>query len=226
MSLPSLANLPATLLPAAERAGTALRSAVAALDAAALARLEAWPEERLEDFRRVAAASDFVAEQAVRDSAMLLELAERGELENPHAPGELRSQLQARLEDCADEDELGRRLRRFRTRQQLRIIWRDLTRRAALAETCRDLSALADACIDLACEWLHRRQCEQFGTPIGRRSGEPQRMVVLGMGKLGAVELNLSSDIDLIFGYPEGGETEGAKRSLDNQSSSPAWGRS
>ncbi|MFX5929714.1 hypothetical protein ABTF04_18040, partial [Acinetobacter baumannii] len=130
MSLPSLANLPATLLPAAERAGTALRSAVAALDAAALARLEAWPEERLEDFRRVAAASDFVAEQAVRDPAMLLELAERGELENPHAPGELRSQLQARLEDCADEDELGRRLRRFRTRQQLRIIWRDLTRRA------------------------------------------------------------------------------------------------
>ncbi|MGU1999120.1 bifunctional [glutamate--ammonia ligase]-adenylyl-L-tyrosine phosphorylase/[glutamate--ammonia-ligase] adenylyltransferase [Pseudomonas aeruginosa] len=217
MSLPSLANLPATLLPAAERAGTALRSAVAALDAAALARLEAWPEERLEDFRRVAAASDFVAEQAVRDPAMLLELAERGELENPHAPGELRSRLQARLEDCADEDELGRRLRRFRTRQQLRIIWRDLTRRAALAETCRDLSALADACIDLACEWLHRRQCEQFGTPIGRRSGEPQRMVVLGMGKLGAVELNLSSDIDLIFGYPEGGETEGAKRSLDNQ---------
>ena len=217
MSLPSLANLPATLLPAAERAGTALRSAVAALDAAALARLEAWPEERLEDFRRVAAASDFVAEQAVRDPAMLLDLAERGELENPHAPGELRSQLQARLEDCADEDELGRRLRRFRTRQQLRIIWRDLTRRAALAETCRDLSGLADACIDLACEWLHRRQCEQFGTPIGRRSGEPQRMVVLGMGKLGAVELNLSSDIDLIFGYPEGGETEGAKRSLDNQ---------
>lgn len=86
MSLPSLANLPATLLPAAERAGTALRSAVAALDAAALARLEAWPEERLEDFRRVAAASDFVAEQAVRDPAMLLELAERGELENPTRP--------------------------------------------------------------------------------------------------------------------------------------------
>lgn len=157
---------------------------------------------------------------------MLLDLAERGELENPHAPGELRSQLQARLEDCADEDELGRRLRRFRTRQQLRIIWRDLTRRAALAETCRDLSALADACIDLACEWLHRRQCEQFGTPIGRRSGEPQRMVVLGMGKLGAVELNLSSDIDLIFGYPEGGETEGRSVRWTTRSSSPAWGRS
>ncbi|MDF5870142.1 hypothetical protein P4115_24605 [Pseudomonas aeruginosa] len=93
-----------------------------------------------------------------------------------------------------------------------------------MAETCRDLSALADACIDLACEWLHRRQCEQFGTPIGRRSGEPQRMVVLGMGKLGAVELNLSSDIDLIFGYPEGGETEGRSVRWTTRSSSPAWG--
>ncbi|MGH8486476.1 MAG: bifunctional [glutamate--ammonia ligase]-adenylyl-L-tyrosine phosphorylase/[glutamate--ammonia-ligase] adenylyltransferase, partial [Pseudomonas sp.] len=44
-----------------------------------------------------------------------------------------------------------------------------------------------------------------------------QHLVILGMGKLGAHELNLSSDIDLIFGYPEGGETEGVKRSLDNQ---------
>jgi glutamine synthetase adenylyltransferase len=48
------------------------------------------------------------------------------------------------------------------------------------------------------------RHCQQFGTPIGQRSGEPQPMVILGMGKLGAVELNLSSDIDLIFAYPEG----------------------
>ncbi|MGK9568506.1 hypothetical protein O6461_24750, partial [Salmonella enterica subsp. enterica] len=59
--------------------------------------------------------------------------------------------------------------------------------------------------------------CVQFGTPTGRRSGEAQHMVILGMGKLGAVELNLSSDIDLIFAYPEGGETVGVKRALDNQ---------
>ncbi|EGH33782.1 bifunctional glutamine-synthetase adenylyltransferase/deadenyltransferase, partial [Pseudomonas syringae pv. japonica str. M301072] len=54
-------------------------------------------------------------------------------------------------------------------------------------------------------------------TATGRHSGKPQHMVILGMGKLGAVELNLSSDIDLIFGYPEGGETVGTKRALDNQ---------
>ena len=108
-------------------------------------------------------------------------------------------------------------LRRQRTRHQVRIVWRDLTRQADLVETCRDLSDMADACIDLAYQWLYQRHCQQFGVPTGRRSGEPQQMVILGMGKLGAVELNLSSDIDLIFGYPEGGETQGVKRPLDNQ---------
>jgi len=76
---------------------------------------------------------------------------------------------------------------------------------------------MADGCIDLAYKWLYERHCQQFGTPTGRRTGEPQQMVILGMGKLGAVELNLSSDIDLIFAYPEGGETQGVKRPLDNQ---------
>ncbi|TFZ33060.1 bifunctional glutamine synthetase adenylyltransferase/deadenyltransferase, partial [Pseudomonas syringae] len=107
--------------------------------------------------------------------------------------------------------------RRRRARQQGRIIWRDLTRQANLSETCRDRSDMADASIELAYQWLYPRHCQQFGTPTGRHAGQPQHMVILGMGKLGAVELNLSSDIDLIFGYPEGGETGGTKRALDNQ---------
>ncbi|WP_278955936.1 bifunctional [glutamate--ammonia ligase]-adenylyl-L-tyrosine phosphorylase/[glutamate--ammonia-ligase] adenylyltransferase [Aquipseudomonas alcaligenes] len=203
MSLPPLAALPAPLLPLAERAGALLPAA--------------WPAERTEALRRSCALSDFVHEQAVRDSQLLAELGASGDLERRFATGELHGQLQALLADCVDEDELGRRLRRFRNRQQVRIIWRDLNRQASLAETCGDLSDLADACIDGAYQWLYPRHCEQFGTPIGRRSGQPQHLVILGMGKLGAHELNLSSDIDLIFGYPEGGETEGVKRSLDNQ---------
>ncbi|WP_137975113.1 bifunctional [glutamate--ammonia ligase]-adenylyl-L-tyrosine phosphorylase/[glutamate--ammonia-ligase] adenylyltransferase [Pseudomonas sp. F(2018)] len=203
MSLPPLAALPTALLLLAERAAALLPSD--------------WSGERAEALRRVCALSDFVHEQAVRAPELLAELGASGELERRLQGGELRGQLQAALADCADEDELGRRLRRFRNRQQVRIIWRDLTRQADLAETCRDLSDLADASIDGAYEWLFPRHCEQFGTPIGRRSGQVQHMVILGMGKLGAHELNLSSDIDLIFGYPEGGETEGVKRSLDNQ---------
>ncbi|WP_137887109.1 bifunctional [glutamate--ammonia ligase]-adenylyl-L-tyrosine phosphorylase/[glutamate--ammonia-ligase] adenylyltransferase [Pseudomonas sp. 2FE] len=217
MSLPSLAALPVSLESFVSRAQQSLRAAVTALSPPATECLAAWPAARLAAFERVTAASEFVIEQAARDPEMLLALADSGELERALQVGELRAQLRAALAECADENELGRRLRRQRNRQQLRIIWRDITRQADLAETCRDLSELADACIDLAYEWLYPRHCAQFGTPIGRRSGQVQPMVVLGMGKLGAVELNLSSDIDLIFAYPEGGETEGVKRSLDNQ---------
>ena len=213
MSLPELLNLPDNLAARTARAEQALEAA----QPGALALLEQWPEARIAAWRRAVALSDFVAEQAARDPQRLFELAESGELERSLRPGELREQLQAVLQACPDEEALARGLRRVRNRQQLRIIWRDFNRLADLAQTCRDLSDLADACIDLAYQWLYSRHCEQFGTPIGRRTGQPQHMVILGMGKLGAHELNLSSDIDLIFGYPEGGETEGVKRSLDNQ---------
>ncbi len=217
MSLPLLADFPAILLPLITRAQQTFRTALADLSVDALASFEAWPESRRLAFDRVCAASDFVTEQICRDPRMLLDMADSGELERSFSAGELRGQIADALSTATTDDELGRNLRRQRMRHQVRIIWRDLTRQADLIETCRDLSDMADACIDLACHWLHERLCQQFGTPTGRRTGLPQQMVILGMGKLGAVELNLSSDIDLIFGYPEGGETVGVKRPLDNQ---------
>ncbi|AMW86253.1 Glutamate-ammonia-ligase adenylyltransferase [Pseudomonas yamanorum] len=209
------AELPAILLPFAKRAEQSFRDAVAGLDGDN--GLSEWTPQRWADFARVCAASDFVIEQSVRDPLMLLELVAWGELDRGFAPGELCGQIAVAVQQAQTEDELGRVLRRQRTRQQVRIIWRDLTRQADLVQTCRDLSDMADASIDQAYQWLYQRHCALFGTPTGRRSGEPQHMVILGMGKLGAVELNLSSDIDLIFAYPEGGDTVGVKRSLDNQ---------
>ena len=217
MSLPSLADLPAILVPLVTRAQQSFRAALDSLTTAGQAAFDAWPTERQVAFDRVCAASDFVTEQVVRDPQMLLDLAASGELERGFVPGELRGQIAAAVDLATTDDELGRNLRRQRTRQQVRIVWRDLTRQADLVETCRDLSDMADGSIDLAYGWLYDRHCQQFGTPTGRRSGEPQPMVILGMGKLGALELNLSSDIDLIFAYPEGGETQGVKRPLDNQ---------
>ncbi|RMT76731.1 bifunctional [glutamate--ammonia ligase]-adenylyl-L-tyrosine phosphorylase/[glutamate--ammonia-ligase] adenylyltransferase [Pseudomonas viridiflava] len=217
MSLPSLADFPAILLPLITRAQQTFRTALAELSPEALASFDAWPESRRQAFDRVCAASDFVTEQVCRDPGMLLEMADSGALERSFSAGQLRGQIAEALSTSTTDDELGRNLRRQRMRQQVRIIWRDLTRQADLIETCRDLSDMADGCIDLAYQWLYERHCQQFGTPTGRRTGLPQHMVILGMGKLGAVELNLSSDIDLIFGYPEGGETVGIKRPLDNQ---------
>ncbi|MDY7220360.1 bifunctional [glutamate--ammonia ligase]-adenylyl-L-tyrosine phosphorylase/[glutamate--ammonia-ligase] adenylyltransferase [Denitrificimonas sp. JX-1] len=177
----------------------------------------AWSENRYQEFIRVCTLSDFVLNQAVRDPQMLIDLVASGQLDRSLVPGEIRYQLSEHLLDCPDEASLHLHLRKYRNRQQVRIIWRDLMRQSELGETCRDLSAMADACTDLAYQWLYSQHCQQFGTPIGRYSKQPQHLVVLGMGKLGAYELNLSSDVDLIFSYPEGGETEGAKRSLDNQ---------
>ncbi|MFJ2693240.1 bifunctional [glutamate--ammonia ligase]-adenylyl-L-tyrosine phosphorylase/[glutamate--ammonia-ligase] adenylyltransferase [Pseudomonas sp. NPDC087336] len=215
MSLPTLADLPAILLPLVTRAEQSFRAAVSTLGDDH--GLSTWTAERWAQFARVTAASDFVIEQSVRDPLLLLALVQSGELDRSLAPGEMRAQIAATVDAAETDDQLARALRRQRARHQVRIIWRDLTRQADLVQTCRDLSDMADASIDLAYQWLYTRHCQQFGVPTGRRSGEPQQMVVLGMGKLGAVELNLSSDIDLIFAYPEGGETVGVKRPLDNQ---------
>lgn len=218
--LPSPLSLPDSLVPQSQRAValiTGLEESIAqGKDPAGLLCID-WFKRNRQALVRVLTASDFVFEQVSRNPKCLLGLVEQGLLERRLDQGELRAHLQASLERCTDEDGLAQSLRRFRQQQQVRIIWRDLTRQADLTETCRDLSDLADSSIDLTYRWLYARFCAQFGTPIGQHTGQAQHLVVLGMGKLGAFELNLSSDIDLIFAYPEAGACDGS-RALDNQS--------
>jgi glutamine synthetase adenylyltransferase len=65
--------------------------------------------------------------------------------------------------------------------------------------------------ISTAVEHLERRLAVEFGEPVGKTSGRKQKFHVVGMGKLGGNELNVSSDIDLVFVYPEEGEIPGAR---------------
>jgi len=168
-------------------------------------------------------ASEYLARSCLRDPGMLVSLIESGELGNPLPSGSMGAALRRSLADVADENDLGNRLRRFRRRQMVRIIWRDITRRASLAETLEDLSELADICIRQGLEHLYRWAVEKRGTPRNAQ-GEPQELVVLGMGKLGARELNLSSDIDLIFAFPEHGQTDG-RRAIPNEQFFTSLGR-
>ena len=103
----------------------------------------------------------------------------------------------------------------------IRIGWRDLANLAPLTETLNDLSNLADAAIDCALNKLYTWQCERFGTPRDEH-GDAQQLVVLGMGKLGGQELNFSSDIDLIFAYPNKGETDGKRNTSNEEFFSPS----
>ncbi|MBK5968978.1 MULTISPECIES: bifunctional [glutamate--ammonia ligase]-adenylyl-L-tyrosine phosphorylase/[glutamate--ammonia-ligase] adenylyltransferase [Thiorhodovibrio] len=165
---------------------------------------------------RVWAGSEYVALSAARHPQLFADLLTSGALARVDGAASMSSALQETLDEVADEETLGRTLRQFRRAQMLRIIWRDLSGWASLEETLADLSALGDACVRetlaLLEPWLHA----ELGEPIGE-DGTPQRLIVLGMGKLGAAELNLSSDIDLIFAYPSRGETQGGPRTLTNE---------
>jgi glutamate-ammonia-ligase adenylyltransferase len=125
------------------------------------------------------------------------------------------------LGKVSNEQELQAALRQFRREIQFRVIWRDLMRWSDLTETMAATSDFADVCLQGALDWLYDDCCGQYGTPWGVNpvTGEecPQPLIVLGMGKLGGHELNVSSDIDLIFAYPGKGETRGARRTIDNQ---------
>ncbi len=155
---------------------------------------------------RVFAGSEFVAESCIRHPELLAELLATGDLLADYAPDELPARLARQLAGVEDEYALAERLRIIRRREMVRIAWRDLAGWAGLDEVLRDLSGLADACVQNALQILQGWAVKQYGQPKGS-DGRPLSLVVLGMGKLGARELNFSSDIDLIFAYREAGET-------------------
>jgi glutamate-ammonia-ligase adenylyltransferase len=175
------------------------------------------PEAAFQDpLQRVMAFSDFVTESLIADPALAAELWESGDLQKGAPPGQTAARLAAALEGTADLEALAVRLRRFRRREMVRIAWRDLLGRADLAEVTADLSDLAGACLEQALSWLFRRQCDEQGTPVST-DGTPVRLVVLGLGKLGARELNFSSDVDLIFAFSAAGETQGSEPPVPNE---------
>lgn len=170
----------------------------------------------LSTLHRVWGASQFVSDYCIRHPHWLWQAIQRNELEAyPNPPYFQRLQTQIAATPHLDEAQLGTIIRRFRYAEMVRIAWRDLAGWASLDETLSDLSHLADSCIQTACQTLYGWHCAIWGTPCNAE-GTPQPLVVLGMGKLGAYELNFSSDIDLIFAYPEAGETVGI-RSRSNE---------
>ena len=109
------------------------------------------------------------------------------------------------------EDQLSTAVRSLRKRVMLHLIMRDLGGLCDLSEVMRAMTTLAELTVRRAHSFTMQNLVTQFGQPIGAESGTPQELLVIGMGKLGGGELNVSSDIDLIFTYPEDGETNGAR---------------
>jgi len=151
---------------------------------------------------KVFCCSEFIALQSERQPQLLLELINSGDLFSAEVRAGYIEQLNSVQFD--NEAALMRQLRLFRNQQMMRIAWRDLTEWSDLDETLSDLTALAESCIQFTLDYLYKQACERRGTPL-LDDGSEQNMVILGMGKLGAWELNYSSDIDLIFAYQQDG---------------------
>ena len=116
------------------------------------------------------------------------------------------------------EDSLKPALRRLKQQALARIAGRDLAGKADLAEVVEGMTLVADAAVAAALEVTEAALVARYGEPRNAK-GERQRLIVIGMGKLGGRELNVSSDIDLIFVYPEDGDTAGnieGSRSISN----------
>ncbi|NJA07236.1 bifunctional [glutamate--ammonia ligase]-adenylyl-L-tyrosine phosphorylase/[glutamate--ammonia-ligase] adenylyltransferase [Methylococcaceae bacterium WWC4] len=159
---------------------------------------------------KVCVCSQFVADSWLREPGLIAELAAAGDLFAPTRRDQYAAALRTSVAEIDGEPALAKVLRRFRRREMVRIAWRDLAGWADLDETLADLTALAEACIAAALDYLYARACDRWGTPT-LADGRPFNIVVLGMGKLGAWELNYSSDIDLIFAFAEDGLLTGKK---------------
>ncbi|MEZ9859405.1 bifunctional [glutamate--ammonia ligase]-adenylyl-L-tyrosine phosphorylase/[glutamate--ammonia-ligase] adenylyltransferase [Vibrio splendidus] len=175
--------------------------------------INAWPEPMIEDLKRVLGLSCFVADYLQRDTVLSNSLPDMLACEE-RAEG-YRQRLAELLSSCADEMSGQRVLRQYRNREMTYIAWRDFLGVWELEQSLSHLSMLAEAMIFETYQWQYDICCKEWGTPCNDQ-GEAQPMLIIGMGKLGGGELNFSSDIDLIFTYPENGETQGARRSIAN----------
>ena len=165
------------------------------------------------DIKRVFSRSPFVADVCAKHPEWLVELLDFAAPSMPQSY--YHQKVSEYVSQAKTEDELAKALRRCRQFHMAAITFSDVLNRQSIDASLLQVSSLANALIQQGYTWLYSSLCSKHGTPVG--SHGPMPMYILGMGKLGGHELNFSSDIDLIFTYPEKGETQGGKKSLEHQ---------
>jgi len=168
------------------------------------------PTDNAQRIERILPQSRFLARLLASRPALAEELAAA-----LHTPFDAQAMRDALAADGATEAGLRPALRRLRARVMARLVARDLGGLADLAEVTATMSTLADVAVGHAAAVLAAALAARHGTPRAA-DGSAQELIVIGMGKLGGHELNVSSDIDLIFTYAEDGETDGDGQRLSN----------
>jgi len=157
--------------------------------------------------------SYFLSEEVLRHPEWLDQLLESGSLHGVIPPEQMREMIEsawpAGLPAPLD-------LARFRRRQMLRILIRDVLSLAPLPEIAGEITSLADTIVEAAYARIKAQLVSEFGTPRDD-AGNEAHFAVIALGKMGGNELNYSSDIDLMFLYSANGETAGGPRGISNR---------
>lgn len=141
----------------------------------------------------------------------------------PLSTAQIYQYVEDSIAEISDEKRWMQIMRILRARLMFRWIWQDANQLTDVIGLTRELSDFADACICAAKAFAKIPLVAKHGEPYSY-NGKLQDLIVVAMGKLGAQELNLSSDIDLIFAFDEQGETNGRK-CIDVQQFCILWGQ-
>lgn len=165
------------------------------------------------DFLYVLAMSDFIANTLFSYPKECCELLDAQALDTPCFKEDLTETVNRIIVPALSDFEFKKRLRVLRRTRTFVIAWRDLCGMAELDEVMQALSNLAEQIVLRTIEVVRMSFRRVWGDALCA-DGSPMPLLTYGMGKLGGQELNFSSDIDLIFAYPEDGETQGGTRSI------------
>ncbi|MGN0902171.1 MAG: bifunctional [glutamate--ammonia ligase]-adenylyl-L-tyrosine phosphorylase/[glutamate--ammonia-ligase] adenylyltransferase, partial [Succinivibrio sp.] len=168
------------------------------------------------EFCYVLSLSDFIAGTIFSYPKEFMALVREGALDSDTFGLDPKDALDVFLNSKLNDFELKKRLRLVRRVRTAIAAWRDLCGFADIEEIFKTLSNLAEFTVLKVIAIVREQLSQAYGDALDE-SGSPMPLLTLGMGKLGGGELNFSSDIDLIFAYPEEGETLGKSRSLTHR---------
>lgn len=165
------------------------------------------------DLIRLVSCSEYASTTILREWEWFAQMFANGDLDTPPVYADIAATIDSLSMNNLDSAALRQQLRIFRHRQFLHILWRAICHRNDenfVVETLASLSALADLLIVAAMRAAEESLQTRFGV-AKTDDGQPIPLITLAMGKLGGRELNFSSDVDLMFLYPQDGETDGPR---------------
>ena len=160
------------------------------------------------------ATSQFLSRNFIQHPEVLDALVSRSYAQNIKEQEELTAELADHLDLASHYEEKLNALRRFRNEEFLRIALNDIHGHTPQGQTTQQLSLLADVCLQQALVMAREELLERYGLPYCQGKGDTSHeaeFAIIGMGKLGGMELNYHSDLDIIFIYEGEGNTQPAE---------------